>query len=524
MKRVLTIFFGQRFKNFLHGVVLITRPPSPLYFSFREKVAAGRMRVKSPTLFRKGNCLIALTAMAQCVALGQGGSVAVLFNSTLPESKAIAEHYAKLRGVPAGHLIGLPLSDGHTISRREFTTKLEQPLAAELAKRKLLDGKTASIRYLVLCWGVPIRVDKDNSLNEDGRSQAAPPLRRNEASVDSELAMLPQLGQAPKRFGFVSNPVFRQADAQQISPANGVLMVARLDGPSPELAKRLVDRAVDAESSGLWGRAYIDLRGISVGQFKVGDDRLRKVIEIMRRSGFATVVDEKPETLPVGFPASHIAFYAGWYGINVEGVFAESTVEFMPGAIAYHLHSFNGSMIRDAHARWIGPFINKGVTATFGTVYEPYLELTPDLPLFFSRLISDGFTFGEAGYASSRALSWQTVFVGDPLYRPFGKSPEEVKAKLEQQNSPMLEWFHLLSVNQGLANGAPAKAAIEHLQQLPGTKGSSVLQEKLGELLAASGQAEAASAAYSAALKSSTSPKQKQRLTEEQGRQQKQAP
>ncbi|MBT4623413.1 MAG: TIGR03790 family protein [Verrucomicrobia bacterium] len=342
--------------------------------------------------------------------------------------------------------------------------------------------------------------------------------------MDSELAMLPQLGQAPKRFGFVSNPVFRQADAQQISPANGVLMVARLDGPSPKLAKRLVDRAVDAESSGLWGRAYIDLRGISVGQFKVGDDRLRKVAEIMRRSGFATVVDEKQETLPVGFPASHIAFYAGWYGINVEGVFAESTVEFMPGAIAYHLHSFNGSMIRDAHARWIGPFINKGVTATFGTVYEPYLELTPDLPLFFSRLISDGFTFGEAGYASSRALSWQTVFVGDPLYRPFGKSPEEVKAKLEQQNSPMLEWFHLLSVNQGLANGAPAKAAIEHLQQLPETKGSSVLQEKLGELLAASGQAEAASAAYSAALKSSTSPKQKQRLTEEQARQQEQAP
>ena len=180
----------------------------------------------------------------------------------------------------------------------------------------------------------------------------------------------------------------------------------------------------------------------------------------------------------MGFPASHIAFYAGWYGINVEGVFAESTVEFMPGAIAYHLHSFNGSMIRDAHARWIGPFINKGVTATFGTVYEPYLELTPDQPLFFSRLIQSGFTFGEAGYAASRALSWQTVFVGDPLYRPFGKSPEQVKAELDQQKSPMLEWFHLLSVNQGLASGAPPKAAIEYLQQLPETKGSAVLAGK----------------------------------------------
>ena len=461
---------------------------------------------------------IAFGALAQCAALGQGESVAVLFNSKLPESKAVAEHYAKLRGIPANHLIGLPLSDGHTISRREFTVKLEQPLAAELARRNLLDGKTASIRYLVLCWGVPIRVDKDDALNEDGRSQAPSSLRRNEASVDSELAMLPQLAQAPKRFGIVTNPVFREADAKQISPANGVLMVVRLDGPSARLAKRLVERAIAAEKDGLWGRAYVDLRGISSGQLKAGDERLRKVAEITRRSGFTTVVDEKPETLPVGYPASHIAFYAGWYGINVEGVFAESTVEFMPGAIAYHLHSYNGSMIRDAHARWIGPFINKGATATFGSVFEPYLQLTPDQPVFFSRLIQNGFTFGEAGYAATRALSWQTVFVGDPLYRPFGRAPEELRADLARRNSPMLEWFHLLAVNQGLAAGAPAKAAIAHLQQLPKTSGSAVLQEKLGELLAASGQSEAALAAYAAAMKLSTSPKQKQRIVAEQSR------
>ena len=461
---------------------------------------------------------IAFGALAQCAALGQGESVAVLFNSKLPESKAVAEHYAKLRGIPANHLIGLPLSDGHTISRREFTVKLEQPLAAELARRNLLDGKTASIRYLVLCWGVPIRVDKDDALNEDGRSQAPSSLRRNEASVDSELAMLPQLAQAPKRVGIVTNPVFREADAKQISPANGVLMVVRLDGPSARLAKRLVERAIAAEKDGLWGRAYVDLRGISSGQLKAGDERLRKVAEITRRSGFTTVVDEKPETLPVGYPASHIAFYAGWYGINVEGVFAESTVEFMPGAIAYHLHSYNGSMIRDAHARWIGPFINKGATATFGSVFEPYLQLTPDQPVFFSRLIQNGFTFGEAGYAATRALSWQTVFVGDPLYRPFGRAPEELRADLARRNSPMLEWFHLLAVNQGLAAGAPAKAAIAHLQQLPKTSGSAVLQEKLAELLTASGQSEAALGAYSAALKLSTSPKQKQRLVVEQSR------
>ena len=51
------------------------------------------------------------------LALGQGQSVAVVYNSKLAPSKIIAEHYAKQRSVPPNNLIGLPLSDGHTIRR-----------------------------------------------------------------------------------------------------------------------------------------------------------------------------------------------------------------------------------------------------------------------------------------------------------------------------------------------------------------------------------------------------------------------
>ena len=85
----------------------------------------------------------------------------------------------------------------------------------------------------------------------------------------------------------------------------------------------------------------------------------------------------------------------------------------------------------------------------------------------------------------------------------------------------MLEWFHLLAVNQGLAAGVPAKAAIAHLRQLPDTKESAVLQEKLAELLSADGQAESASEAFATAAKLSTSPKQRQRLAAELARFQK---
>ncbi|MDP6893104.1 MAG: TIGR03790 family protein [Verrucomicrobiota bacterium] len=460
------------------------------------------------------NKTLSLIFLAQIVSsqiLGkEGTTVAVVYNSILQESKSVADHYAKLRNVPENNLIGLPLSKNHTISRGEFTKTLEQPLAKALAKKKILNGNTGTIRYLVLCWGVPFRVDKDNSIKSPDGIPA--PLQRNEASVDSELSLLPQLNEQIERTGVIKNPAFNANNPKLISPNNGLLMVARLDGPSSDLAKSLVDRAIAAEKKGLWGRAYIDLRGINSGALKSGEERLRQVAQIISRSGFTTVIDNEPTTMPVGFPGDQIAFYAGWYGINVEGLFAEETVDFATGAIAYHLHSYNGSMIRDAHSRWIGPFINKGATATFGSVFEPYLELTPNQPLFFARIIQNGFNFAEAGYAATPVLSWQTVFVGDPLYRPFGKTPQEVESNLIKNKSSDIQWFRLIAINQGLTSGAPKEAAILHIEQLKEAAKSSILQEKLGELYAGIGKKTKAEAAFKNAINLSKSTKQKQRI------------
>ena len=124
----------------------------------------------------------------------------------------------------------------------------------------------------------------------------------------------------------------------------------------------------------------------------------------------------------------------------------------------------------------------------------------------------DGFTFAEAGYAATRALSWQTVFVGDPLYQPFGKDPKKVEAELLNTKNRDIDWFRLLAINQGLASGAPEAAAIEHIEKLKETPTSAVLQEKLGELYARTSQATKAKTAFTAANKLSQSPKQKQRL------------
>ena len=70
-----------------------------------------------------------------------------------------------------------------------------------------------------------------------------------------------------------------------------------------------------------------------------------------------------------------------------------------------------------------------------GSVYEPYLGGTPDIPTFLSRLIFYRFTFGEAACAGQGTLSWQTTVVGDPLYCPYGKPPEKLHAELIEKHS-----------------------------------------------------------------------------------------
>jgi tetratricopeptide (TPR) repeat protein len=297
-----------------------------------------------------------------------------------------------------------------------------------------------------------------------------------------------------------------------LHPTNGVLLVTRLDGPTPSVARGLVDKAMQAERDGLWGRAYFDLRNTSDPAMKPGDDWIRGAAEICRRLGFETVVDENPGTFPPAFPLRQVAFYAGWYSQDVDGPFALPKVEFMPGAFAYHLHSFSASTLRATNRGWAGPLLAKGATATMGCVDEPYLAGTPDMSSFFGRFIYHAFSFGEAAYACQSVLSWQTTAVGDPLYRPFARMPEELRQDLAQRQSNLEEWYYIRLVNLNLALGKSAAEAISVLEGLELTKKSAVLTEKLGDLYAAQGKPSSAVHSYQQALKLDTSPQQRLQL------------
>jgi hypothetical protein len=127
------------------------------------------------------------------------------------------------------------------------------------------------------------------------------------------------------------------------------------------------------------------------------------------------------------------ALYYGWYAGGISGPFLQPAFKFVPGAVAVHIHSFSASTLRDANANWVGPLLSKGAAASLGNVYEPYLQLTAHLDILNDRLLH-GFTFAESAYMSVQALSWMTVMVGDPLYRPYA-SLLQIEPKREPEKT-----------------------------------------------------------------------------------------
>jgi tetratricopeptide (TPR) repeat protein len=187
-------------------------------------------------------------------------------------------------------------------------------------------------------------------------------------------------------------------------------------------------------------------------------------------------------------------------------------VEFMPGAFAYHLHSFSAATLRSTDHNWVGPLLARGATATMGCVDEPYIVGTPDMSVFFKCLVRLGFTYGEAAYSDQRFLSWQTTVVGDPLYRPFGKPLSQQIEALQTTHSPLIEWAWLRVANLRLLSGVPMTQVADALDDLPAAHQSPVLMEKLGDLFARLGKPSSSVRARQSALKLLPTPEQRMRL------------
>lgn len=365
-------------------------------------------------------------------AAALAASTLVVYNENDPLSRDLAEFYVAQRAIPPGHAVGLRCPTAEEITRQQYDDTIAAPLRQLFDERRWW-ARSASrpgeepssvvsgnqIRFLALIRGMPLKVQGVAGYPGDVSPQPAPLRDHNEASVDSEIAALGRFTRSIS--GPLPNPYFRSYRRIGEAGMPALLLVARLDAVTGSTVRRMILDGIAAEKTGLWGRCYVDCRGLKTGggdPMAEGDAWIR---HIAQGDGaplrLPTVLDDRPALFAASYPMAAAALYFGWYTQNIAGPFLQPGFRFQPGAVAFHLHSFSAVTLRDPLNGWTGPLLEKGAAASLGNVYEPYLGLTTHFDLFADRLF-DGFTLAESAYAATPAVSWMNVVVGDPLYRP----------------------------------------------------------------------------------------------------------
>jgi uncharacterized protein (TIGR03790 family) len=378
--------------------------------------------------------------------------ILVIVNKDIPASAELGQYYCQRRNIPKENTLALSLGKtlANSISRDDYDKNIAEPVRERIAGQE--PGQP--IRCLLTTYGVPYKVGPRGPLKEKQEQLKQLEITagqyekqlRNSQAADVNASIRKELGRVKTEIDWISG---KETDAGVDSELSMVLfgpyelyrwqpnqwnrhnghtegliltvMVSRLDGPSPQIARGLIDKAIYAEKTGLHGFAYIDSRGIpddkqpsSFGSF---DQKLRNLAVLLRFRTILQVKEERTDKLFEPHSCPQTAIYCGWYNLKK---YVDS-FDFVDGAIGVHIASFEAINLRDPNStEWCPSMLVHGVTATFGPVAEPYLSAFPDPEEFFYELIN-GKCLVEAFYRSQPFCSWQMMLIGDPLYKPFAR-------------------------------------------------------------------------------------------------------
>ena len=366
-----------------------------------------------------GLALLAADARAQT-----GANVLVVANGNVPASVEIAEYYRTRRGVPDEQLLTIRTSPADQVTRAEYMTTIQAPVASWLSANSAQDR----ILYIVLAKGVPLRV-----AGTGGRTGTV-------SSVDSELTLLYRrmTGTTVVFNGAVENPYYLGdtpvGEATRFShAAQDIYLVTRLDGFTVDDVKGLIDRGIAPATS---GRVLLDQRA---GLEQVPNQWLAEAARRLEAQGLAErVVLEQSSRLVE--PEKGVLGYYSWGSNDPSMTGRHPGLEFAPGALAAMFVSSDARTFTEPPERWkpgrwesrqayyaaspqslTGDLVRAGVTGAAGYVAEPYLDSSVRPEILFPAYFA-GSSLAEAFYLALPTLSWQSVIVGDPLCAPFART------------------------------------------------------------------------------------------------------
>ncbi len=394
--------------------------------------------------------------MAAVFAIGEEASpaptplsdrVLVVFNRNDGGSRDVAKYYAKMRGIPQQNLCSISPIDPGSVNWKEYLLQVKAPI-----QKCLTAVGPGKILYIVFSYQTPFRVEGPQPDKRSGNggfaldqfvadiwSQYAPDFPMNRPA---QPYYAPARSKANQYLPFVS-----LADYRALPGAKTIYSVWRLDAADAKLAKGLVDKAIEAEKSGLKGLVCIDrrypLNTVEDNGYGSGDWDLHRAAAFARQAGFKVIEDANDQEFgtPPAPMCPNAALYAGWYSLNnYNDAFTWNT-----GAIGIHLDSLSAWNPRTG-TNWVANAIKRGITVTTGAVGEPYLTglLHPSGTF---RDLFQGANVGDAFLRNTALLKWEILYIGDPLYRPFPnglppfakKQTKVEQPKAEPQQQPKAE-------------------------------------------------------------------------------------
>lgn len=391
-----------------------------------------------------------------CFALSPK-EVLVVANRNASNSVGLARYYIKKRGIPEGNLLTLWVTDAENCEREAYTKKIVAPIRRYLKEKE----NGGEIRCLVMMYGLPLKVsapeltEKEKARLDELKSNrarlaeklaaiqdSADPVagqikkqiseidqrlrqigfqQNKSASVDSEIALVSAGDYSLS--GWLPNPFFLGRPKETLSVEKAeVLMVSRLDGPSDEIVRRIIDDSVAAEEEGLKGVCYMDARwpapvkeSRDVG-YGFYDRSIHRAGDLIKRNGALPTVIEATQALFQPGDCPTAALYCGWYSLARY----VDAFQWQRGAVGYHIASSECATLKGKDSQvWCKRMLEEGVAATIGPVGEPYVQAFPVPEIFFGYLTEGYLSLAECYFISLPYLSWKMVMVGDPLYRPF---------------------------------------------------------------------------------------------------------
>jgi uncharacterized protein (TIGR03790 family) len=382
------------------------------------------------TSFACGITVLLATSL-QLTAGPSHPEVLVVYNSNSTDSLAVANHYQSQRNIPTSNLCAIAPPATDILSLSDYTTYVRTPIQSCLNTLG-----TTKILYIVMTYLTPFGV------------LTGP---QGTAAIDSYLADIWNK-YASQPFILIPNvtqPYYADSQSQgnYYSPfesfatyrANArnplIYSVWRLDAPTAAIASALVDQAITAEGSGgPSGQACLDETEnpatLSDASYPSGDWDLYRAAQFLRAAQVTVTEDQLATEFgssPSPLTCPDTAFYSGWYSLyHYNNAFTWQT-----GSIGWHLDSESALSPRTGPS-WVpnaleanltngvaGGATPAGIAVTSGSVSEPYLQGLVRPGGTFRNLL-EGASVGDAFLRNTRWLKWEIMYVGDPLYKPFG--------------------------------------------------------------------------------------------------------